>query len=65
MNIDNQEDYIKYRLLKAEESFSDALLLAENERWNSVINRLYYSCFYSVIAILLKNNIKSQILSTT
>ena len=60
MNIDNQEDYLKYRLLKAEESFRDALLLAENERWNSVINRLYYSCFYSVIAILLKNNIKSQ-----
>ena len=60
MTIDNQEDYIKYRLLKAEDAFNDAILLADNERWNSVINRLYYSCFYSVIALLLKNNIKSQ-----
>lgn len=60
MTIDNQEDYIKYRLRKAEDAFNDALLLADNERWNSVINRLYYSCFYSVIALLLKNNIKSQ-----
>jgi uncharacterized protein (UPF0332 family) len=36
MTIDNQEEYIQYRLKKAEESFDDALLLAKYDRWNSV-----------------------------
>ena len=55
-----REDYIRYRFQRAEDSFDDALLLAENERWNTVVNRLYYSCFYAVVAILLKNNIETQ-----
>ena len=60
MTINNHSDYINYRLQRAEESYSDAIILAEKERWNSVINRLYYSCFYAVIALLLKNDIETQ-----
>ena len=60
MTIDNREDYIRYRLQRAEEAYEDALILAENQRWNAVVNRLYYACFYSVIALLLKNNIETQ-----
>lgn len=60
MTIDNREDYIKYRFLRAEESLDDAFILAEKGKWNTVVNRLYYSCFYAVIALLLKNNIETQ-----
>lgn len=60
MTIENRDDYIKYRFHRAEESFDEALILAEKERWNTVINRLYYSCFYAVIALLLKNDIETQ-----
>ena len=60
MTINNRSDYIKYRLQRAEDSYSDAIILAEKERWNSVINRLYYACFYAVIALLLKNDIETQ-----
>jgi uncharacterized protein (UPF0332 family) len=60
MTIKNRDDYIKYRYHRAEESFEEALILAENKRWNSVINRLYYSCFYAVIALLLKYDIEAQ-----
>lgn len=60
MNIDNRNDYINYRFQRAKESFEEALILAQNKRWNAVINRLYYSCFYAVIALLLKNNIETQ-----
>lgn len=60
MTIANQDDYIKYRFHRAEESFDEALILAENDRWNAVVNRLYYSCFYAVIALLLKNGIETQ-----
>lgn len=59
MTIENQQDYISYRLQKADESFADAELLAENRRWNSVVNRLYYASFYAVIALLLSRGIKS------
>jgi uncharacterized protein (UPF0332 family) len=60
MTINNRSDYINYRLQRAEESYGDALILAEKERWNAVINRLYYACFYAVIALLLKNDIENQ-----
>lgn len=60
MTINNHDDYIKYRFIRAEESLEEALILADNERWNAVINRLYYACFYAVIALLLKSNIETQ-----
>ena len=60
MIINDPDDYVKYRFQKALETLDDAILLAENQRWNSVINRLYYACFYAVIAILLKKNIEVQ-----
>ena len=53
-------DYIKYRLTKARESFEDAQLLAKNARWNTCINRLYYTCYYAVSALLIKHQIKTQ-----
>ena len=60
MTIDNKDDYIKYRFRRAEETFDEALILAEKEKWNAVLNRLYYSCFYAVISLLLRNNIETQ-----
>lgn len=60
MTIEDQQDYISYRLRKADESFADAELLAENRRWNSVVNRLYYASYYAVIALLLSRGIKSS-----
>ncbi len=60
MTINSRSDYINYRLQRAEESYNDALILAENESWNAVINRLYYACFYAVIALLLKKGIETQ-----
>ncbi|HNZ72445.1 MAG TPA: HEPN domain-containing protein [Prolixibacteraceae bacterium] len=52
-------DYIKYRIEKADDSFSDAKLLFSNQRWNACVNRLYYSCFYITIALLVKNDIET------
>lgn len=55
-----REDYIHYRLNRAYEAFDDATLLAENERWNTAVNRLYYTSFYAIIALLIKNGIETQ-----
>lgn len=57
---DYKNDYIGYRIVKCKEALADALLLVEEERWNAAINRLYYSCFYLVSALLLKNNIEAK-----
>jgi uncharacterized protein (UPF0332 family) len=55
-----KEDYLNYRLEKAFEALEDAKLLAENERWNTAMNRLYYASFYALIALLIKNGIETQ-----
>jgi len=60
MIISNREEYVNYRFHRAEESYEEALIQAKEERWNAVINRLYYACFYAVIALLIKNNISTQ-----
>jgi uncharacterized protein (UPF0332 family) len=48
-----------YRLNRAEEAYQDACSLADGARWNSCINRLYYSCFYTVTALLAYDNLSS------
>lgn len=53
-------DYIFYRLEKARQTYSDAKILAENNSWNSCINRLYYACFYSDTALLIKNSFEPK-----
>lgn len=52
-----REDYIKYRLMKAEETLEAARVLHQNKLWNSMINRLYYASFYTITALLLQNEI--------
>lgn len=58
MNPNERQEYVYYRLEKAKESFKAAEILAENELWTSVINRLYYACFYAINAILFANEIE-------
>jgi uncharacterized protein len=55
-----KQDYIDYRVLKSKEIFEDVMLLADNQRWNSAVNRLYYSCFYLISALLYKHDIKAE-----
>ena len=57
-----REDYIHYRLNRAYEAFDDAKLLAENERWNTAVNRLYYASFYAIIALLIKMVLRHKLM---
>ena len=47
-----KNDIIRYRLEKSDLTLKEAKSLGENGFWNGAANRLYYSCFYSVIALL-------------
>jgi uncharacterized protein (UPF0332 family) len=54
-----KNDLIRYRLEKSSITFKEAKSLIENGFWNGAANRLYYSCFYSVIALLAKDDISA------
>lgn len=51
-------DLVQYRMLRARDTFEDAQILTEKNKWNSTINRLYYAAYYAVMAILLTENLK-------
>lgn len=55
----SREELVQYRLRRAKEVFEDGKILAENDRWNSAANRMYYACFYIVSAYLAKREIRA------
>jgi len=55
----SKNDLVKYRIERAKDTYDDALILADKQKWNSTINRLYYSAYYAVIALILDSDIKS------
>ncbi len=54
------DEYIAYRIERAWKTFGDAKALADMQSWNSSINRLYYACFYAVLALFAKHDINSR-----
>ncbi|MBR4647239.1 MAG: HEPN domain-containing protein [Bacteroidales bacterium] len=52
--------FVRYRIEKADETYLAAQVLYEAAQWNSVVNRLYYSCFYVASALLLHRHITAK-----
>ncbi|TDB63603.1 HEPN domain-containing protein [Arundinibacter roseus] len=46
-----------YRIKRARETFNEVAILLENGLWNTAVNRLYYACYYAVIALLIRHEI--------
>ena len=53
-------ELVKYRLERAEETLLDAELLLSKNRLIASVNRLYYSMFYAISAILEVNDFSSS-----
>lgn len=60
MNELERKKLISYRIKRANDTLNEIELLVENQLWNTAVNRLYYACYYAVIALLVKNKIKAQ-----
>ena len=60
MNEQVRRDLVSYRIKKARETYNEVSLHIDNKLWNTAVNRLYYACYYSVIALLIKNDIKAS-----
>jgi len=54
------DDLIRYRLSRARETLEEACILADASHWNACVNRLYYACFYAVLALLIKNDLSTS-----
>jgi uncharacterized protein (UPF0332 family) len=47
-------------MARAYETLQDARVLADKQRWNACVNRLYYACFYAVSALLAQDDLSSS-----
>ena len=57
---ESKDALIKYRIERAFETLKEAKYNAAGEFYTAAINRLYYACYYAVIALLLKYEISAQ-----
>ena len=60
MSPEERKEYVEYRMKTSFDTYHAAKVLAENGFWNSAVNRLYYSAFYAVNALLVQNEIYSS-----
>lgn len=51
---------INYRIERAYETLNEAQYNADGGFYVAAINRMYYACYYAVIALLLKYEISAQ-----
>lgn len=56
----NTEDLLKYRISRSIETLREAETMINNGFWNASVNRMYYSCYYAVSALLLKKAIETS-----
>lgn len=57
LDDESRQAVIKYRVERAEETLEEVTHLIDQGYYNTAINRLYYACYYTVSALLLKNKI--------
>ena len=58
--IDELKTLVSYRIEKAKNTMTDAKLLFDAGSYNATINRIYYACFYAVLALLLTKKLSSS-----
>lgn len=60
MNEEERDELIRYRIKRAFDTLNEVNILIENKLWSTAINRLYYACYYAIIALLLKYQIPAK-----
>lgn len=58
--ISNSNNLVNYRKDRAVETLKEAKAMINNGFWNASVNRIYYSCFYAVSALLLLKSIETS-----
>jgi uncharacterized protein (UPF0332 family) len=55
----DKNDLITYRASRSKETLGEAKTMIDNGYWNAAVNRIYYSCYYAVSALLLLKSIET------
>ncbi len=58
--MNKKVEAIKLKLQRSVMAMNDADLLMQNQSFNSVVNRLYYGCYYATRALLLTQDISPK-----
>jgi uncharacterized protein len=56
---DGQRELVRYRMERALETLQEARLMLEGGHLHGAANRVYYACFYAVVALLLTKDLSS------
>ncbi len=56
----SKRSLVCYRLDRADETVKEAKLLASQGFYNATMNRLYYACFYAVLALFVANDVTTS-----
>jgi uncharacterized protein len=60
LDNDSIEALVAYRIQRARETLLEAETLLKSDFFNAAVNRLYYACYYAVIALLVKHRIAAH-----
>ena len=52
-----EAELVKIMINKSDQAMTDAKLLLDNDSYFSAVNRIYYSCFYLITALLASRNL--------
>lgn len=58
MREEDFQSLVGYRMEQAKEALMDAEFLLDASRYRAAANRLYYACFYAVVAALLTKRLQ-------
>lgn len=61
MTREERKNLVIYRITKSKNTLAEIDLLINYKLWNTAINRLYYACYYAVIALLIDKEIETLI----
>jgi uncharacterized protein (UPF0332 family) len=60
MNQEEIKELIKYRINRAKETLSEVPSLITLGYFNTAVNRIYYSCFYAVNALIIQKGLSAK-----
>jgi len=60
MTNDERQALVNHRQEKAKDTLGEIETLIRNEFLNNAVNRLYYACYYSVSALLIKRGLQTK-----
>jgi uncharacterized protein (UPF0332 family) len=50
----------EYRFQRAKDTLAEVETMIAGSFFNAAVNRLYYACYYAVVALLIQNGIEAQ-----